>query len=99
MIAFQASRFAFVNPPATISIPDNNVNSIALTPKLTNSKRYLIFSPLTSLEFFSVNAVDVKNRAVGKNSIKKLAGMRLLNVKNLTLETFIYINRALILQY
>ena len=82
MIAFQASRFAFVNPPATIRIPDNNVNSIALTPKLTNSKRYLIFSPLTSLEFFSVNAVDVKNRAVGRNSIKKLAGMRLFGVMN-----------------
>ena len=82
MIAFQASRFAFVNPLATIRIPDNNVNSIALTPKLTNSKRYLIFSPLTSLEFFSVNTVDVKNRAVEQNSIKKLAGMRLLNVEN-----------------
>ena len=81
MIAFQASRFAFVNPPATIRIPDNNVNSIALTPKLTNSKRYLVFSPLTSLEFFSVNVVDVKNRAVGRNSIKKLAGKRLLDVK------------------
>ena len=79
-----------MNPPATIRIPDNNVNSIALTPKLTNSKRYLIFSPLTSLEFFSVNAVDVKNRAVGQNSIKKLAGMRLLNVKNLTSETLLY---------
>ena len=90
MIAFQASRFAFVNPLATIRIPDNNVNSIALTPKLTNSKRYLIFSPLTSLEFFSVNTVDVKNRAVEQNSIKKLAGMRLLNVKNLTLETLLY---------
>ena len=75
MIAFQASRFNFVNPPATIRIPDNNVNSIALTPKLPNSKRYLIFSPLTSLEFFLVNAGDVKNRAVGQNSIKKLAGM------------------------
>ena len=83
MIAFQASRFAFVNPPATISIPDNNVNSIALTPKLTNSKRYLIFSPLTSLEFFSVNAVDVKNRAVGQNSIQKLAGMSLLDSRKL----------------
>ena len=82
MISFQASRFAFVNPLATIRIPDNNVNSIALTPKLTNSKRYLIFSPLTSLEFFSVNTVDVKNRAVEQNSIKKLAGMRLLNVEN-----------------
>ena len=83
MIAFQASRFAFVNPPATIRIPDNNVNSIALTPKLTNSKRYLIFSPLTSLKFFSVNAADVKNRAVGRNSIQKLAGMSLLDSKNL----------------
>ena len=89
MIAFQASRFAFVNPPATIRIPDNNVNSIALTPKLTNSKRYLIFSPLTSLEFFSVNAVDVKNRAVEQNSIKKLAGMRFLNVKNSISETLL----------
>ena len=79
IFAFQASTFAFVNPPATIRIPDNNVNSIALTPKLTNSKRYLIFSPLTSLEFFSVNAVDVKNRAVGQSSIKKLAGVRLLD--------------------
>ena len=89
MIVFQASRFAFVNPSATIRIPDNNVNSIALTPKLTNSKRYLIFSPLTSLEFFSVNAVDVKNRAIGQSSIKKLAGMRLLKSKEFDIRNII----------
>ena len=86
IIGFQASTFSFVNPPATIRISDNNVNSIALTPKLTNSKRYLVFSPLTSLEFFSVNVVDVKNRAVGRNSIKKLAGKRLLDVKKIDMK-------------
>ena len=79
-----------MNPEATLRISDNNVNSIALTPKLTNSKRYLIFSPLTSLEFFSVNAVDVKNRAVGQNSIKKLAGRKLLNVKKSISEILLY---------
>ena len=63
-----------MNPPSVRIIPDNNVNSIALTPRTKNSGRYLIFSPLTSFEFFAIKANDIKNQEVRRNSIIKIAG-------------------------
>ena len=63
-----------MNPPSVRIISGNNVNSIALTPRTKKSGRFLIFSPLTSLEFFAIKANDIKNKEVRGNSIVKIAG-------------------------
>ena len=48
------ATFSFLNPPARLRIPDNNVNGIAVSPSVTGSK-YIYYSPLTSLKLFRLD--------------------------------------------
>lgn len=82
--------FNFVNPKATRTIGDNHVNSIALTPRTRRStgnsekasRRFLIYAPLTSLEFFYVDTDEVKAKKsnISEGSFHKLTGGRAYSI-------------------
>ena len=68
-----AASFQFLNPPSRITITDNNINGLVMSPA-KDGLGYLYYSPLTSLKLFRLDTTAINDeeriKDIGKSVVE-----------------------------